>query len=384
MVARRYHAAIGRSPSRPRSGASRALAGALALAALIGIITAAGAVAQPVSAAASMSSFRAAPQPCRLADVRTGLGFERLDPTIVRVPITGHCGVPTDATAVALTVTVDAITTMSAGYVSIWPEGAAVPTASVVNHWPGEVRANGTIVGLSATGTLAVLSLTGAPVIIDVTGWFVPEATATAGRFVPLTPTRAVDTRISRSTPLAAGETITVPLPPGVPADAGAVAITVTTTDMPAPGYLSVAPGGTGRPPSSVLNVDRPGQTRAAGAIVGVTPAGIDVYSLSGGHVVVDVTGWFTGSGAPASTDGLFVAEPAPRRLLDTRNGDPIWAGGGTEIANVAPNAAALALNVTIVQPRAPGYVTAYPARQSRPPTSTVNGPTQRDRKSVV
>ena len=168
-----------------------------------------------------------------------------------------------------------------------------------------------------------------------------------------------------------------MPLPPGVPTDAGAVAITVTTTGMPAPGYLSVAPGGTGRPPASVLNVDRAGQTRAAGAIVGATPAGIDVYSLSGGHVLVDVTGWFTGSAAPPSTDGLFVAEPAPRRLLDTRNGDPIWAAGGTEIANVAPNAAALALNVTIVQPRAPGYVTAYPARQALPPTSTVNGPTQ-------
>jgi hypothetical protein len=375
----RYSSAIGRSPSRPRASARRSLACALALAGVVSLSTAVAAN-RPAAAAAVTSSFRAAERPCRLADVRTGFGVERLDPAIVRIPVTGHCGVPADATAVALTVTVDAYTTTQAGYVSIWPEGAAVPTASIVNHWPGEVRANGTIVGLSATGTLAVLSLTGAPVIVDVTGWFVPESTATAGRFVPLSPIRAIDTREApRVAPLAAGETITVPLPSGIPTDAAAVAITVTTTDMPAPGYLSVAPGGTGRPPSSVLNVDLAGQTRAAGAIVGVTAAGIDVYSHSGGHVIIDITGWFTGTSATDSGDGLFVTEPAPRRLLDTRNGDPIWAGGGTEIANVAPNAAALALNVTIVQPRAPGYVTAYAARQALPATSTVNGPTQRE-----
>ena len=254
--------------------------------------------------------------PCRLADVRTGAGMQRLDATIVRVPVVGQCGVPSDATAVALTVTVDASATGSGGYVSIWPEGLEPVTASVVNHWGREVRANGAIVGLEAPGTLAVLSSTGAPVVLDVTGWFVPATASAAGRFVPIAPTRAIDTREApRRAPLAAGETVTVPLPPGVPADAAAVAITVTTTQSPGPGFLSVAPGGSGRPPSSALNTDARNQTRAAGAIVGVTPAGIDVYSLTGGHVIVDVTGWFTGATTASGTDGLFVAErtPAPR-----------------------------------------------------------------------
>ena len=149
---------IGRSPSRPRTSACRFLAGALALAAVVSATTVVAA-GLPVAAATVTSSFRAAERPCRLADVRTGLGVERLDPTIVRIAVTGHCGIPADATAVALTVTVDAFTTREAGYVSIWPEGASVPTASIVNHWPGEVRANGTIVALSPTGTIAVLSL---------------------------------------------------------------------------------------------------------------------------------------------------------------------------------------------------------------------------------
>ena len=333
------------------------------------------AVPAPAAAAQATARFQAAPSPCRLADVRTGLGMQRLDAAIVRVPVAGQCGVPSDATAVSLTVTVDASLTPAGGYVSIWPEGAPIPTASIVNHLPNEVRANGTIVGLLG-GSVAILSSTGAPVVVDVTGWFVPATSSSAGRFVPVAPTRAVDTRLApRAAPLAAGETITVPLPPGVPADAAAVAVTVTTTEGRAPGYLSIAPAGVARPPSSVLNTDARNQTRAAGAVVGVTPAGLDVFSLSGGHVIVDVTGWFTGATAPDGTDGLFVAEPAPRRLLDTRSGDPIWAQGAVEIPNVAPDAAALVLNVAIVLPRSPGFLTAYPARQALPGTSTVNGP---------
>ena len=51
-----------------------------------------------------------------------------------------------------------------------------------------------------------------------------------------------------------------------------------------------------------------------------------------------------------------------------------MWASGGIEIANVASNASALAVNVTINNPFRPGYLTAHPARQPIPPTSTVNG----------
>ncbi len=122
-----------------------------------------------------------------------------------------------------------------------------------------------------------------------------------------------------------------------MPADAAAVALTVTLTESPGPGYFTVAPAGTAQAPTSTVNADGRGQTRAAGAIVGVTGAGLDVYSYAGGHVIVDITGWFTSATAPVASDGLFVPEPAPRRLIDTRNGDPIWAGGGVEIGNVAP-----------------------------------------------
>src|SRR5690606_28879166 len=118
-----------------------------------------------------------------------------------------------------------------------------------------EVRANGTIVGLGTTGVLAVLSSAGAPVILDVTGWFTAAESSGSGRFVPITPTRAVDTRERDGRrPLAAGETLRVALPKRVPASATAVALTVTTTESTGPGYLSIAPAGTPNVPSSVVN----------------------------------------------------------------------------------------------------------------------------------
>lgn len=324
--------------------------------------------------------FEAAPAPCRLVDVRTGVGYHAIDDTTVTVDVRGQCGVPDDATSVALTVTVDASRVPLPGFVSISPEVLPVNATgrtSVINHAPGEVRANGTIVGIGGDGKIAVFSLAPAPAILDVTGWFVPTTTSSEGRFVAIAPTRALDTRTApRLAPLAAGETLTVPLPAGVPADAAAVAMTVTATESVAAGFVSVAPAGVEEVATSVVNTDRPLQTRASGTIVGVTPDGVDVFSLNGGHVIVDITGWFTPDTADDSGDGLFVAEAVPRRLLDTRGGDPVWRGNRVEIGNVAPNASALALNVTIVSPFTPGFVTAHPARSAMPPTSTVNGPT--------
>jgi ATP-dependent helicase HrpB len=327
-----------------------------------------------VHAAGPTSRF-VATAPRRLADARDGTGIQRIDGQTVRVIVPGQCGVPSDATSVALTVTADSSLWGGAGFVAIWPDGQAMPTSSIVNYRGGQVRANGTIVAIGVGGAIVLHASNGAPVIADVTGWFVPAGSSAGGRFVPVTPIRAIDSRLAPlSRPLAPNETVTVPLPPGIPLDAAAVALTITLTESTGPGFFTVAPGGSTRPLASVLNADGRNQTRAAGSIVGVSPAGIDVYSSSGGHVIVDVTGWFTGGSAPVDDDGLFVAEAAPRRLVDTRYGDPMWAAGTIELANVAPDAAALVVNVAIVNPWVPGYLTAHAARQPRPPTSTVNG----------
>ncbi len=71
------------------------------------------------------------------------------------------------------------------------------------------------------------------------------------------------------------------------------------------------------------------------------------------------------------------------RRLLDTRDGigapaGPAAAGSTTEVqvagrGGVVATAKAVALNVTVTQPKTAGFVTVYPCGQSRPTTSNLN-----------
>jgi LPXTG-site transpeptidase (sortase) family protein len=133
---------------------------------------------------------------------------------------------------------------------------------------------------------------------------------------------------------------------------------------------------------TSNVNVSRAGQTVANLMIVPEARDGVDVFSQSGGHLIVDAVGYFTGPSAPSVPTGLFVATP-PTRYLDTRSVDnnPLGSaaqpqrGWTVEIGGGTRFAAAVA-TVTIVHALAPGYVTAYAAGQPRPPTSTLNATT--------
>jgi hypothetical protein len=356
----------------PRPRAHQILAGALTLAVLL-VATIAWSLAPPTqqaTAAYTTNALRTV-TPCRLADTRDGRGVEAPSPDRIRVQVAGRCGVPDTATAAVLTVTVTR--PQADGFATVWPAATALPTASTVNFRAGEDRANGAIVALAA-GAIDATTSVPADVVVDVTGWFEPVMTSTSGRFAPMTPTRAFDSRSpSFGRPLAAGETVRVPLPDGVPPDATALAVNVTTTDPNAPGYVTLHPWGTDLPEASSLNTDGADQTRAAAAIAPVEPDGLAVYAHAGGHVIVDVTGWFTGPSAGESSTGLFVPTPAPQRVIDTRTGDPVWDGGGVEIPVGMAGASAVALNVTLVDAHAWGFLTAHAARTPVPGTSTVN-----------
>jgi LPXTG-site transpeptidase (sortase) family protein len=156
--------------------------------------------------------------------------------------------------------------------------------------------------------------------------------------------------------------------------------VTITAVDAQ-PGYWTAFAAGAASPWASNLNIDLPFQTRSGQAIVPVGTidgvAAIDVFSQSGGHLVIDVAGWFTGASAPLSTDGLFVPS-APIRLIDTRDHWNIapWGGTTVEVSSATPwpdNTAAVALNVTATDPWNVGYVTAFPAGSARPFSSNLN-----------
>jgi cytochrome b561 len=85
----------------------------------------------------------------------------------------GSCGIPPEADAVAVNVTVTQPT--AAGHITIYPSGIAVPLVSTLNYSAGQTRANNAIVQLGAGGAIAVTcgqAAGTAHFIIDVVGYF--------------------------------------------------------------------------------------------------------------------------------------------------------------------------------------------------------------------
>lgn len=368
---------------RPRPLSARpALRRARPLAALIAmctLATAAVAVTAPLGAGVAEAATTAparfvAVTPCRVLDSRpTGVAAGGS----LRIDVVGErCGVPAGATAAALTVTV--VDPDGPGFVTLWPADEPQPGTSVLNYGSGQVVPNSQIVRLDGSGRVRIYTLAAADLVVDVTGYFEPAGGAVrSGRFVPVEQERLVDTRESGRPPREGVVRVAAP----VPAGSIAVAINITTTQSSGPGFFTAYAEGTQRPVASVLNTDGVGQTRAAAAIVPLEDGAFDVYTSLGDHVIVDIVGYFTGSGAARSSAGLFVGS-TPERLVDTRlpagpaGGPRLWDGGERvfQVSSITGGpVAAVAANVTMTATEDAGFVVAGPARTGSSSTSTVN-----------
>jgi hypothetical protein len=119
-------------------------------------------------------------------------------------------------------------------------------------------------------------------------------AAAATTDFVPLSPTRILDTR-GGSKP-AAGETVDLQVTGagGVPVSGvGAVVMNVTATRASAPGFVTVWPTGQPLPTASNLNIEHVDQTVPNLVIVPVGTNGkVSIYTQSGTDLIADVAGW--------------------------------------------------------------------------------------------
>ena len=342
---------------------------------------------QPNAVPDGASVFTPIP-PNRLVDTRVPIGATPGgtpgDNGTISVQITGRAGIPDNAKAVVLNVT--ATNTTGPGFVTAYPAGQGLPVASNLNP----ERANQNIpnlvtVPIGTNGQINIFTLTQADIIVDAFGFYTPATSAKAGRFVPAGPVRAYDSRDSRG-PLAPGETVRVPLDKFIDKSATAVVLNVTATEATADGFFTVYADGAARPPTSNLNVVK-GGTVPNQVIVPVSPTGVDIYSFAGGHVIVDVFGYYTGDSAPTATDGLFVPLP-PTRFLDTREDtnplgpkQRLFAGWTVEMpvinrSNIPFSVSAIVANTTLANTRAPGFTTVYPAGTPRPLASNLNATT--------
>jgi LPXTG-site transpeptidase (sortase) family protein len=290
----------------------------------------------------------------------------------------GSAGVPAGASAAVLEVTATAAS--GPGFLTVYPAGSDRPTTSVLNTTSdGATVQNLVTMAIGTGGAVSIFSSVQTDVVVDLFGYYEPSWSSASGRFVPLPPSRLLDTR--SSTRVAPGGTVRVALPSAMPPDASAIVATATVDQATAAGYWTAGPAGGPRPDTSNINVSRAGQTVANLIVVPVSADGIDVYSQSGGHLIVDAVGYYTGASAPVSTLGLFYPRP-PMRLLDTRSDtNPLGPGaqpqrGWTVEVGAGATFSAAMTTVTVAHALGPGYVTAYAAGQPRPPVSTVNAGT--------
>ncbi len=306
--------------------------------------------------------------PQRLVDTRLGIGGQTRQPAegIVRVPIAGRAGIPTDARAVVANITI--VGPDAPGYATVYPCTAQVPDVSVLNHATGQTVANSAIATLSAQGDVCVYTYAATDILVDVTGWLGPSG---GSRMVPVGPTRTADTRsgIGGSRRVAAGSTTVFDLRSALPAQSTAVALNLTAVSPTAAGYMTAYPCGRGRPATSSLNFAA-GETRPNNAIVATDDGTICVYSDTDADILIDVTAAF-------GPNGLGLVPVTPIRLLDTRRTAPFarseirgYSSLGSQLSPLTPQSASV--NVTALDHPTDGYVTTFDCVTQRE-TSTLN-----------
>jgi len=248
--------------------------------------------------------------PTRMLDTRatSQIGYAGPKPppgSITRVQVTGRAPVPVaDVQAVVLNVT--ATNAAAAGFLQVGPAGLLIPGASsnINLETAGQTIPNQVVVPVGAGGGIEIYTQSGADVLVDITA-YITAGTATAGTdglFVPITPTRALDTRPGSTVGYPAG---TKPGPSGtvrvdasslVPtAMAAAVAANLTITQTTNAGFVQHSAAGSLIPgASSTLNAERANQTIANAALIPVANSRFDIYTETGTHLLADITGWYT------------------------------------------------------------------------------------------
>ncbi|MEV1153781.1 right-handed parallel beta-helix repeat-containing protein [Micromonospora chokoriensis] len=202
--------------------------------------------------------------------------------------------------------------------------------------------------------------------------------TQVGARYVPIPPTRVLDTRapigVSTAGPVAGFGTIELPI--GIiggvrDTDISAVVLNVTVTQPTSAGFISVSPGGESSDASSVNFVA--GETVPNQVTVPVRNGSVMLRNAGSGtvHLVADLQGFY------AATGSGFASVP-PTRVLDTRDsgGAPIPAKGTRTLdfsGRLPATATAVVLSVVVTAPTTSGVLTVYPYGSVAPAASSLN-----------
>lgn len=242
--------------------------------------------------------------PRRLFDTRTAsiIGDRQRVPAggSVTARVLDRAGIPESGVS-AVVMNVTATAAAGPGFVTVWPEGQRPDASSLNINGPDDTVANQVIVPVGSDGRVRWYSSVEVDLVVDVLGWITDgtAATTTTGLFVPIEPSRVLDTRPDETAPgpkglVTSDSTISARVAghAGIPSDAGGVVLNVTLVGT-GPGFATLWPSGSPRPSTSSVNVDRAGDVRPNGVIVSVgDDERLDVYVLTTAHVVADAVGY--------------------------------------------------------------------------------------------
>jgi zinc carboxypeptidase len=194
------------------------------------------------------------------------------------------------------------------------------------------------------------------------------DATVPTSRFVPTAPCRLADSRSGDHVlPVGAYRwRVDVRGRCGVPAGATAIALSIVAISRDEPGWMTAYAARSLAPPVSLVNYG-PGDVRSNGAVVQVDQDGLIVAASGPADFALDVTGFF----APTifSSHGRYQSLE-PERLADTRASQPVTSSLTVPLpATVAPDAIAVAVNVTATDTSPWGYLSVR--RTGAPPVAT-------------
>ncbi|QMU75770.1 right-handed parallel beta-helix repeat-containing protein [Streptacidiphilus sp. PB12-B1b] len=330
--------------------------------------------------------------PTRLLDTRNATGVATTTPVApgadVVLPIPAIDGVPAaHISAVVANVTVTQPT--ATGFLTVYPHGESLPTASNLNFTKGETVPNLVTVPVTDGSLVFHNSSSGTVhILMDLQGFYGQGGYG----FKPLAPTRVLDTRAglgaTAAKPIPADGTQVLDLSKQLPSGATAAVLNLTVTQPSAAGHLTAYPDGQALPNVSDLNFSG-GQTVPNLVTVPVTDGKVDLHNASGGttHLIADLEGYF-GTAASGATQAYVPY--GPTRDLDTRsglnspysNGAPVPAHATVTIwpyqyintcLDSCPTPTGAVLNVTATQPKAGGDLTLYANGQKRPTSSNIN-----------
>ncbi|MBX7445449.1 MULTISPECIES: hypothetical protein [unclassified Arthrobacter] len=204
-----------------------------------------------------------------------------------------------------------------------------------------------------------------------------PKTATAPGTFVPIAPTRFLDTRSTAPVPANTTLSFQVAGTAGIPDKVSAVVFNLTVTQPQKEGHIRAYPSGSTVPTTSNVNFVA-NQTVPNSVTVPVGKDGkVTLLNSSWGstHLIADVNGYYI-AGTPALA-GAFTPV-GPERVLDTRTSAPLAANSALSFqvagaSGIPRDASAVVFNLTVTQPQDFGHIRSYPSGSAVPATSSVN-----------